>query len=315
MSGSAPRSACRRPLRGFTLIELLVVIAIIALLIALLLPAVQQAREAARRSQCQNNLRQMGLALHNYHSLHNVFPPSSTSDVNNGIWRDRPWRFHLHSWASLILPFLEQANVQNAIDYNVSALDPANRAVAAQVVPTYACPSYDGPRYSDEPQYVQYSDRYALRNYAAMGATDIGKLWQEADGVFYPQSATRMADIIDGSSTTLFLFETRDTGAQVWIDGSCAALAARRYDQSNPPSYAGPELPLNDTPYYKADRDADGNLEFENIDCLWGPSSRHPGGVSHLFGDGGVRFLTDTMDPNVYVSLASRAGGEAVSNH
>ena len=93
-----------------------------------------------------------------------------------------------------------------------------------------------------------------------MGGSDIGRLWQDADGVFYPLSATRMADITDGSSTTLFLFETRDTGSQVWIDGGCAALAARRYDPSNPPSYAGPELPLNYTPYYRADRDPDGNL-------------------------------------------------------
>jgi prepilin-type N-terminal cleavage/methylation domain-containing protein len=312
MFGPAPPRARRiRPL-GFTLVELLVVIAIIAVLIALLLPAVQQAREAARRTQCRNNLRQMGLALHNYHDTFGAFPPSSTSHVEKGVWNDRPWRHHLHSWASLLLPFLEQANLQRAIDYNLSALDPANLPAAAQMLPVYSCPSYDGPRYSDDPQYRRLSDRYALRNYAAMGGTDVGRLWQDADGALYPLSNTRAADVIDGLSGTIFLFETRDTGAAVWIDGSCASLAARRYDASNPPSYAGPELPLNYTPYYWSERDADGNYLYETIDSIWGPSSRHAGGVIHLFGDGSVRFLSENMDDNLYEAMASRAGGEAV---
>lgn len=297
---------------GFTLVELLVVIAIIAVLIALLMPAVQQAREAARRTQCRNNLRQMGLALHNYHDTFGAFPPSSTSQVDKGVWNDRPWRHHLHSWASLLLPFLEQANLQRTIDYNVSALDATNRPAAAQVLPVYSCPSYDGPRYTDDPHYRQLSDRYALRNYAAMGATDIRRLWQDPDGALYPLSHTRAADVPDGLSGTIFLFETRDTGAAVWIDGSCASLAARRYDASNPPSYAGPELPLNYQPYYWSERDADGNYLYETIDSVWGPSSRHAGGVIHLFGDGSVRFLSENMDDDLYEAMASCAGGEAV---
>src|SRR4051812_42467158 len=88
---------------GFTLIELLVVIAIIAVLIALLLPAVQQAREAARRTTCRNNLKQIGLGMHNYHSSFEVFPPGSTSLIDNGVWSSNPGQFHLHSWSSLIL--------------------------------------------------------------------------------------------------------------------------------------------------------------------------------------------------------------------
>jgi prepilin-type processing-associated H-X9-DG protein len=124
-----------------------------------------------------------------------------------------------------------------------------------------------------------------------------------------------MADITDGSSGTIFLFETRDTGAAVWIDGGCAALAARRYEAGNPPSYAGPELPVNYYPYYRSERDPDGNLLYETIDALWGPSSRHPGGANHLFGDGSVRFLADTLNANVYQALASRAGGEVTSDN
>jgi len=256
----------------------------------------------------------MGIAAHNYHDTFGAFPPSSTSFVEKGVWNTQPWRHHLHGWASLILPFLEQENLKRSIDYDVSALDPTNRDAAAQVVPFSACPSYDGPRFSDDPHYLALGDRYALRNYVAIGATDVGRLWQDADGVIFPLSRVRAADVTDGLSGTMFLAETRDTGAAVWIDGSCASLAARRYDASNPPTYAGPELPLNYTPYYEAERDSDGNLLYETIDALWGPSSRHPGGVTHLFGDGSVRFLSDSMNDDTYEALASRAGGEVAGS-
>ncbi len=265
--------------RGFTLIELLVVIAIIAILVALLLPAVQQARGSAQRVQCRNNLKQIGLALHNYAEQHGVLPPGSTSEVERGVWKDRPWRYHLHSWASLILPQLDQANIQKRIDYNVSALDPANRQAASLIVSTYRCASYSGPDYSIDPLYTAISPTLALRNYVAIGATDIGRLWQKPDGVFYARSNTRFQDITDGVSNTLFIVETRDQGAAVWIDGGAAAVAGRRYDASNPPSYAGPENSLNYTPYYQVERDPDGNKLYPSLDCLYGPSSFHTGGA------------------------------------
>ena len=300
---------------GFTLIELLVSITIIAILIALLLPAVQQTRAAARGVQCRNNLKQIGLALHNYYDTHQVLPPSSTSDVEKGVWRDRPFRYHLHSWASLILPQLEQTNLQNLVDYNVSALDSANQTAAGTVLPVYRCPSYSGPDFSDDPLYTDLGRPYALRNYVAMGASDIGKLWQNADGVFYPLSKTRFADITDGLSNTVFIAETRDTGSAVWIDGGAAALASRRYDSTNLPSYAGPELPLNYQPYYEVERDGDGNKTYRAIDALYGPSSQHPGGVFHLLGDGSVRFLSETLNVTIYDALATRSGGEAVGEY
>ena len=298
---------------GFTLVELLVAIAIIALLVAILLPAVQQSREAARSAQCRNNLKQIGLALHSYHDHFEVLPPSSTSYVEKGVWTDRPWRYHLHSWSSMLLPFLDQRALSKHVNYSISALDPANRAVAAAIVPVYACPSYHGPRYSRDPLYKQYSETYAMRNYVALGATNVGRFWQSPDGVFFPRSSTRLEDISDdGTSHTLFIAETREESAAVWIDGSVAAVVARRYDPSNPPSYAGPEISLNYTPYFFAERDGGGHRLYRCIDSVYGPSSMHPGGVFHLFGDGRVRFLSDEMDARIYDALVSRDGGEKI---
>src|ERR1700754_4477760 len=111
-----------RPRKGFTLVELLVVIAIIGILVALLLPAVQQARESARRSQCQNNLKQLGIALHNYLETHRHFPPSSTNDVEQGGWITDPLSRHLHSWVTLTLPYVDGGNLYSTVDFNVSSL-------------------------------------------------------------------------------------------------------------------------------------------------------------------------------------------------
>jgi prepilin-type N-terminal cleavage/methylation domain-containing protein len=290
------------PLRAFTLVELLVVIAIITLLIALLLPAVQQAREAARRVGCRNNLKQLGLALHNYENQFRVFPSSSTSQIDFGVWSSNPTQYQLHSWCSMILPQVDQGSLFNAINFNVSALDPANAAVASTQIPVFRCPSYSGPVFSNEPKYVQLSPRYATRNYVAMGGTNVGNLWQEPDGAFYARSSTSPASVSDGMSHTIFVAETREPNASVWIDGGIAAIAARPYDGNNSPTFALPGLPLNFTPYYDS--------QGQGIDSLWGPSSMHTGGVFHLLGDGSVQFLSQSMNANVYQSLASTGGGE-----
>ncbi|REJ91617.1 MAG: DUF1559 domain-containing protein [Planctomycetota bacterium] len=291
---------------AFTLIELLVVIALIGLLVALLLPAVQQAREAARRTQCRNHLKQIGLALHNYHDQFGVFPPSSTNDVEQGGWIGDPLSRHLHSWSSLLLPHLDDGNLYRSIDYNVSSLHPNNRDAASHIVSTYRCPSYVGADFSDDPNYTRFGDRYAIQNYVAMGGSDVGHIYGQntglfdPDGTIYPLSSHDAADVTDGLSNTILVAETREERMMVWIDGGTAAVVARRYDGANSPTYAGPEISLNYSPYF----------DYSDPYSEWGPSSQHEGGAFHLYGDGSVHFLSDHISADVYVAAATRASHE-----
>lgn len=298
-----PRWAYRRS--AFTLVELLTTMAIIGILVALLLPAVQWARAAARLTSCRNNLKQIGLAIHAYQLFQEFYPPSSTTFVENGVWSANATSYPLHSWASLILPELEQTNLRGLVNYNVSSLDAANRTAAAVQVPVFRCPSYTGPRFSQEPRYVQLSPDYATRNYVALGATTIDSLWKAPDGVIYHQARLGPKDLTDGLSHTLLIAETREPDAAVWIDGSTASISALIYDP-NSPTFSDPIVSLNYTPYYPSGG--------QGIDCLWGPSSEHVGGATHLLADGSVRYLQDTVDVMVYTALTTRAGAEAREN-
>ncbi|MEX0978004.1 MAG: DUF1559 domain-containing protein [Pirellulales bacterium] len=299
--------------RGFTLIELLVVIAIIGLLVALLLPAIQAARESARRTHCLTNLEQIGLALQHYADAHRRLPPASTSDVDFGVWSfAADPNIHLHSWRSLILPFVEDSTLHGMVDYTISALAPGNRLAAATVVTLYRCPSFDGFDFSREKKYAAISPNFAIANYVALGATTVGSLWEPGpdgtrrpDGTMYCLSQTRLKDVADGLSRTIFVVETREQNAAAWIDGTAATAVGRRFDIGVVPSYAGPETSLNYLPYYEY---GDTN---DSIDSLHGPSSMHSGGVVlHLLGDGSARAIVDDVDPRLYDALVTRAGGE-----
>ncbi|QDT36974.1 DUF1559 domain-containing protein [Stratiformator vulcanicus] len=310
--------------RGFTLIELLVVIAIIAILIALLLPAVQQAREAARRTQCKNNVKQLGLALHNYESAHGVFPPSSTSDIGDGVWRyptatgPTDPSIHLHSWASLLLPYLEAANLYNSVNYEISALDPANQDVASQVLPFYRCPSFSGGDFTNETLYTSVVgfDQFAIRNYAGMGAVTVASLGSAgtAEGVLFPASNTKFRDITDGTSNTVVIAETRDQNGSVWIDGSTATLTARFADVSGTnPFLGGLTTAINHNPFFpQSGAQNPGNALMIPIEQEWGPSSFHVGGAHHLLCDGSVHFLSENLDIVVYDNLVNKSDGQVV---
>jgi prepilin-type N-terminal cleavage/methylation domain-containing protein len=292
--------ANRRPRAAFTLVELLVVIAIIGALVALLLPAVQNSREASRRTGCSNNLKQIGLAVEGYLHAKTVYPPSNTDDVF--IW-DTGDELRNHSWMSLIFPYAELGNLGLTIDYKISAMLPKNRPAAGTIVSLYRCPSYTGLDYTDDSHYP--TGKYAIGNYVSIGASDLDHIWGDRvkpEGVIFPEAKIKPAEVTDGLSNTMFIAESREERMRVWIDGRTAANTALALEDAYSPASA--PASLNYTPYYN-----DGDLI-----CDYGPSSMHPGGAYHLYGDGSVHFLRDGIAAAVYVGLCTRAGGETASH-
>ena len=279
--------------RGFTLIELLVVIAIIAILIALLLPAVQQAREAARRTQCKNNLKQMGLALHNYHDVYNVFPPGNVHKSGS----QRSPRLAAYGWATFILPFMDLNNVFDVLDVNKRDLDtalrdPAVKSLAQQMLPAYRCPSDSSPDVNTKRSFNNpYRMSVGTSNYLGV----IGTRWstpyqvvvrgRDPWGMLFGDSKVRIRDVIDGTTNTLFIGE-RDVEcrAGVWI-------GVRNY-QGN--GNIGNRQHLGRT-FFKINHPSPSR-------CEQGFSSAHAGGAQFLLVDGSVRFISETIHSNTRTS-------------
>jgi prepilin-type N-terminal cleavage/methylation domain-containing protein/prepilin-type processing-associated H-X9-DG protein len=338
-----PLPRARRRRGGFTLIELLVVIAIIGVLVALLLPAVQAAREAARRAQCTNNLKQLGIALHNYHASLNSFPVGFLFPQANAVAPGIPALHYRWSVLAQLSPYLEQSNVYNALNMNwpIAAgasgaygvgpwtFFPANQTVRQTAVSLFLCPSDTGAR---------VDPLSAPTNYAfCTGDGGNGGDATGAPGVFLLERAVTIAAITDGTSGTIAASESLLGTSTAAVPAGGAVPADPRRAMARSAS-----LPLTDASCraagagWRQDKgngwwDGDHRSTLYNhamtpnaraSDC-WGSSphnpawraarSLHPGGVNALYADGHVGFAKDGVAPAIWQAAATRAGGEVVS--
>lgn len=326
--------------RAFTLIELLVVIAIIAILIGLLLPAVQKVREAAARAKCTNNLKQLGVAAHNYHSTYNKLPygiyrvqtpefPADPSQPLDSLGRSP--RFALHYQ---LLPYIEQENLHrqwNLYDFNANRRDENGVDFGPgwyflkQTVPTFACPSQPISNHLSQPASGQ-AGLYALTSYYGSAgtrsyprrATDRPALSQFRDGIFDQNRQYSFLSVIDGTSNTV-MFGERHYFDPVFdsspIVGDRIADWGWVWFGAQGDAFLGCSVRIN----FKLPADFDSRpageqqLLFEDRINAFG--SGHTGGANFTMGDGSVRFIRDTISPVTILQLGTRSGGEVINSN
>ena len=311
--------------KGFTLIELLVVIAIIAILIALLLPAVQQAREAARRSQCKNNLKQLGVAVHNYVETYGVFPMGQIFRGNLAVAQaagaansDRGYRAAGWGWGAFILPFMDQAQLFSQIDFNYSLnATPANLAACQSILNAFICPSDAHDPQMDfglepgtgTPITEAYIPKMATSNYVAShGSYNSGDNAARNDdklgnGIFRANSATQMRDIEDGTSNTIALGEV----SILQVNQNPSAIDGNHFSRQGMGRWAGAldwgstsGGAINNTPARSEAgsqrcRTRGGQVKMNNRSTnAFG--SAHEGGAHFCMADGSVRFISENVN-------------------
>ena len=297
---------------GFTLIELLVVIAIIAVLIALLLPAVQQAREAARRTQCRNNMHQLGLAMHNYHDTHGCFPMGDMGRTGSPCCgRGLPG-----VWGSAILPFIDETSLYNSINFSTWAytgVNPQNATAARQVLNQYLCPSNSNPTVINSMGLTHYVGNAGYTTSLGTNANYqpihfSGSTYSR--GVFHRHGAlafyggagapcVKIRDIRDGTSNTLLAGESGYAGASVYGNNQNFWMAGEEMD--NRPILATASYPIN--------------FQVYNVTTRVHPfGSEHEGGCFMLFCDGGVKFLSENIDMGTFRALSTRANNELIDD-
>lgn len=287
---SAHRQQTRRSSAGFTLIELLVVIAIIAILLALLLPAVQQAREAARRTQCKNNLMQLGLALHNYDMSFEMLPPGSVNP--EGPIENVPVGYHM-SWVVQLLPMMEQSSLFKAIDFSVGAYDSANGEIRTKQLGALSCPSDYKPNYA-----IDNIGNVVASNYAASFGGDDTSINDDNNGLMFLNSSMTFAQIRDGATHTIMVGEKinpRDTSDLGWMSGTSATLRNTGVAINQGWDVVKYFTPTMTTP-----------ITAPNVTATGGFSSMHSGGAQFLLADGSVRFMSENVDQKLYSYLGNR---------
>jgi len=313
---------------GFTLVELLVVIAIIGILIALLLPAVQQAREAARRMSCSNNLRQIGLACHNYHDTFGTFAPGRlTYDGTNS---DGDSTKIVTGFLAMILPFVEQGNLLDLYDQRYGFDDTVNQQAANTEVDAYLCPSAPDDRTT--PLYAGWNMGWTndvsmldpdltgiatdYQGVRGIHILDDSGNWSDANSKtgILSENATKFADIVDGTSNTIMLFEMAGKPSN-WVDGKKVEVTAAQF-------YGyGPWVGNNGVMIFNYSSDGTQHWD-EAPDCNHyinknnesAPYSFHPGVVMVMLADGSTRTIPETIESRTFVNLSMKADGNVLGD-